>query len=121
MSECSSWGQEDFLMQTFDKVFNAFSDYAIYIGEYGATYQGAAYVDYQRYYDELLAHYAYSKGMIPVAWDNNAQSSSGGKERILLDRSTGSIRSQYSSILTGIKRATSNTYNISSITDPVEN
>jgi endoglucanase len=121
-SGCSTWGQEKYLIQTFDKVYDAFSDYAIYIGEYGATYQGAAYADYQRYYDEFLAHYAYSKGMIPVAWDNNALSSSGGKECFgLLDRSTGSIRSQYSSILVGIKRATSSTYDISSITDPAQN
>lgn len=117
----SSWGQEDFLMQTFDKVFNAFSDYAIYIGEYGATYQGAKYADYQRYYDEFLARYAHSRGMVPVAWDNNAQSTSGGKECFgLFERSTGSIRPQYSSILAGIRRATSSAYDISSIPVPVE-
>jgi endoglucanase len=118
---CSSWGQEDFLIQTFDKFFNTFSDYAIYIGEYGATYQGTKYVDYQRYYDEFLAHYAHSKGMVPVAWDNNARSSSGGKECFgLFDRSTGSIRPQYSSIAAGIKRATASAYDISSIPAPVE-
>lgn len=117
-SSCSSWGQEDYLITEFNKVYNAFSDYAIYIGEYGATYQGTTYVDYSRYYDEFLACYAHTKGILPIAWDNNA-TTSGSECFGLIDRSTGSARSTYSTIVSAIENATNGTdTDYTALTDP---
>lgn len=116
--ECDDWGQEKTMDETFAKVAKKFTDCAIYVGEYGATYNGTKYSDYQRYYDEYLVKSARKNGMLCVAWDNNAGCT--GKESFgLIDRSTGNVRSNYSAIVEAIMRASkaSSDYEI---TDPSE-
>lgn len=102
--ETTNGSQEKFLMKTFDKVVEIFNDYAIYIGEYGATYQGKKYSDYQRYYLEFLVQHARKNGMLVVLWDNNAEST--GRESFgYIDRKTGKVRKGYEDFIKAVQRA----------------
>ena len=96
--------QEKAMMRCFDRVAALFKDCAVYIGEYGATYQGAEFSDYQRYYVEFLVKYAKQKNMMFFLWDNNAGST--GKESFgYIDRKTGKVRAGYEKIVDAVKRA----------------
>ena len=96
--------QEKALMKTFDRVAALFKDCPVYIGEYGATYQGEAYSDYQRYYLEFLVKYARKKNMMFFLWDNNGESI--GRESFgYINRKTGKVRSGYEKIVEAVNRA----------------
>ncbi len=118
-SECSSWGQEDHVREIFDEMKETYIDegYGVYMGEFGATYQGSSYVDYQRYYDEYVVKYAHDLGILPIIWDNGS-TGSGSECFGLFDRDTGAVLDTESTVVTAIKRASSSSYSLSDIEDP---
>ena len=117
VEETSGNSQEQTLIKTFDRVSALFKDCAVYVGEYGATYQGKTYSDYQRYYLEFLVQYAHSKNMLPVLWDNNAEST--GRESFgFIDRKTGKVRAGYEYLIKGIQRASAQEREITEIEKP---
>lgn len=103
-SETSKNDQEKALMKCFDRVSALFKDSPVYVGEYGATYQGDLYSDYQRYYLEFLVRYARQKNMMFFIWDNNAESV--GRESFgYINRKTGKVRPGYEKIIEAVNRA----------------
>ncbi|MCQ2579978.1 MAG: glycoside hydrolase family 5 protein [Treponemataceae bacterium] len=117
VEETSGNSQEQTLIKTFDRVSALFKDCAVYVGEYGATYQGKTYSDYQRYYLEFLVQYAHKKNMLPVLWDNNAEST--GRESFgFIDRKTGKVRAGYEYLRKGIQRASAQEREITEIEKP---
>lgn len=111
-----SWGQEDFVVEQFDKLKTSFIDRGIpvLLGEYGATHQ-TGYEDYQRYYVEYVTKAAVDRGIVPVYWDNGGRGS-GGDKFALIDRGNNSVL--YPKLMQAMLRAATGSYSLGDIAPP---
>lgn len=112
-AEHDDWGQEDFVVQQFDKVKSKFIDHGlpVLIGEYGAT-NNQGFEDYRRYYMEYVTKAAVDRGMLPVYWDNGGRGS-GGENFGLFDRNSGAVL--HPKILEAMQRAATQDYELSDV------
>jgi endoglucanase len=110
------WGQEDHVVEQFDRVKASYVDQGIpvIIGEYGATHQ-AGYEDYRRYYMEYVTQAAKQRGLLPIYWDNGGRES-GGENFGLFDRNTNEVL--HPQILDAMKRAAKSSAPLDSIALP---
>lgn len=78
----TTWGDEDYLDEQFDKVYNKFIKQGIpvIIGEYGAidkTYKDERSTIYRAYYAEYLNYAAAQRDIVTVLWDNGYNGKNG--------------------------------------------
>lgn len=76
-----SWGDEDYVKETFGRLKKAFVDknIPVYIGEMGNVHRADSRAEsFRKYYLEYICKAAKTYGLIPFYWDNG--SSSAGKE-----------------------------------------
>jgi endoglucanase len=75
----ASWGQEDYVDETFDKLQSTFGSkgYPVIIGEYGVSYRLSLEAEDFAKHDDARNHYlnyvtkaAITRGITPVYWDN---------------------------------------------------
>jgi len=115
-AESDDWGQEDHVLEQFEKIRSAFVDRGVPVvmGEYGATYQ-AGREAYRLYYLEYVTRAARQHGMLPIYWDNGGQES--GEESFgLFDRATAEpIRPE---LIATLQRAARGDYDLDEIEKP---
>lgn len=110
------WGQEDFVVQQFDKLKTRFIDQGVpvILGEYGACHQ-EAFADYRRYYVEYVTKAAVDRVIVPVFWDNGAEGS-GGEKFGLFNRKT--YEPLHPALLDAMMRAAKVSYTLSDVRPP---
>jgi aryl-phospho-beta-D-glucosidase BglC (GH1 family) len=110
------FGQEDFVVEKFDKVKARFIDQGlpVIIGEYGATHQDD-YEEYRRYYMEYVTKAAVDRGLVPIFWDNGGKKS-GGENFALFDRDDNRVFKPV--IVEAIMRAVTKTYELKDVAKP---
>jgi endoglucanase len=110
------WGQEDFVVQQFDKLKTRFIDQGmpVILGEYGACSQ-QGFEDYRRYYVEYVTKAAADRAILPVFWDNGAEGS-GGEKFGLFSRS--SYEPLHPRLLEAMLRAATSKYTLSDVVPP---
>ncbi len=105
----SSWGQESWVLEQFQKMKTSFVDegYPVILGEYGAIRRslltGTAlehHLDSRAYYFRYITQQAKNFGMVPFYWDNGATGNLGFG---LFNRDDGSVfdRQALDSLLAG--------------------
>jgi len=111
-----SWGQEDFVLEQFDKLKETYIDQGIpvVIGEYGAVNQAGAEA-YRRYYMEYVTKAAVDRAILPIYWDNGG-SGSGEENFGMFDRNSNQVL--FPDIMEAMMRAATNDYAIEDIETP---
>jgi endoglucanase len=93
----SSWGQEDWVDEAFNRMKTKFADpgYPVILGEFSVTYRKALeaaelkkHIDARNYYLHYVAKAAFTLGITPIYWDNG---DTGDKGCGLFNRETGAV------------------------------